>query len=106
MIKIAGTTGISISGGVGSLSVSHISIYADQRATPSGTGAIVNGGSLIASELIIQAQVTTGLEFINGLGTLDLVSVYYAQRGLCCSGSTKIKGTLGLQTSGFFDKKS
>ncbi len=94
MIKIASTTGISVSGGVGSLSVSHISIYADQQSAPAGIGVTISGGSFIASELIIQAQVTTGLDFTNGLGTLDLVSVYYAQSGMRCSGSTKIKGTL------------
>jgi hypothetical protein len=94
MIKIAGTTAISVSGGVGSLSVSHISIYADHQSAPAGTGVLINGSSFIASELIIQAQVEEGLNFQNGLGTLDLVSVYYAQKGICCSGSTKIKGTL------------
>lgn len=102
MIKIAGTTGIVVSGGVGSLSVSHISIYADLSPTlfpfstvkGTGKGVIINGGSFIASELIIQAQVEEGLDFKDGLGTLDLVSVYYAQKGLCCSGKTKIKGTL------------
>ena len=94
MIKIANSTGISISGGVGSLSVSHISIYADQQAIPAGKGVVIDNGSFIASELIIQAQVIEGLDFVNGLGTLDLVSIYYAQKGLYCTGSTKIKGTL------------
>lgn len=95
MIKISDTSiyGIKACCGLGSLTVSHLSLYAEVPA-PTTTAVFVEEGSFIASELIIQAAAAEGIRFLKGIGTLDLVSIYYAAKGICCEGSTIIKGTL------------
>lgn len=87
---------IDVYGGLGSLVLGHVSIYADPitLGTWSGTAMRVTGGSLIMSETIVQAQVVNGIELINSKLTIDITSLYYCQNGISIKNDSQIKGTL------------
>jgi hypothetical protein len=80
------------SGGLGSMVLSHVSIVASAAGT--GTAIVVNGGSVIASETIIQAPVAKGISFTGGVGTLNTFSVYYCAVALEALNTATIKCTL------------
>jgi hypothetical protein len=81
-----------ISGGLGSRVVSHVSIVAQTAGT--GTAIIVSGGSLIGSEIIIQAAIARGILIDNGIGTLNIFSVYYCSTAVEMLNGSILKGTL------------
>jgi len=91
MIKVIDGLGIKVCCGMGSLSVSHISVYAEVQGA---VGVKIESGSFIASEMILQLPGGTGLDFDGGSGTLDIISIYYTGVAIVCSGSVVIKGTL------------
>ncbi len=87
---------IYVYGGMGSLVLAHVSIYADALNENAwyGPAIHVKNSSLIMSETIIQAQCESGILLDNVTLSIDITSIYYCQAALKVKNKSRIKGTL------------
>jgi len=93
------TTAISVSGGLGSLILSKVSIAFSNTNNSGNVGISISGGSVVIDDVELLGSLTSfagaGVVITNGgLATIDVLSVYYCINAVQLNNGSTIKSSL------------